>query len=148
VAGLRAAGSLGTLRCCLGHSQGRDQAHGRRFVQPLHCPVQRLVGVKTPASRVAALLLLLLLLCTGHCKRLVPTWGELAAQFKENEGVAIAHVDCTVHRDVCQAAQVRLRTHSSSANHSSMSVALGWNRGCLLPMGVWCPPPLPFYRPN
>ena len=43
----------------------------------------------------------------GHCKRLAPTWKELAAAYKGHDKVAIAHVDCTVSRDVCQTAGVR-----------------------------------------
>jgi len=31
----------------------------------------------------------------GHCKRLAPTWEELATKYKGTEGISIAHVDCT-----------------------------------------------------
>jgi thioredoxin-like negative regulator of GroEL len=43
----------------------------------------------------------------GHCKRLAPAWGELAAALKDNAGVAIAHVDCTQHKEVCGAADIK-----------------------------------------
>jgi thioredoxin domain-containing protein 5 len=31
----------------------------------------------------------------GHCKRMAPTWEKLAENYVDNEGVTIAHVDCT-----------------------------------------------------
>jgi len=31
----------------------------------------------------------------GHCKRLAPTWEELAGKYADNEKVVIGHVDCT-----------------------------------------------------
>jgi thiol-disulfide isomerase/thioredoxin len=43
----------------------------------------------------------------GHCKRLAPTWAELAAEFKGSGSIAIATVDCTTDRDVCTEAEVR-----------------------------------------
>lgn len=43
----------------------------------------------------------------GHCKRLAPTWGELADSYDGNESVKIASVDCTVHRDVCSTADIK-----------------------------------------
>ncbi|XP_035828844.1 thioredoxin domain-containing protein 5 homolog [Aplysia californica] len=42
----------------------------------------------------------------GHCKRLAPTWDELAKHFADEE-VAIAKVDCTQHKSVCDDYQVR-----------------------------------------
>ena len=42
----------------------------------------------------------------GHCKRLAPTWAELGEALKDNPTVKIAHVDCTVDRDVCTKADV------------------------------------------
>lgn len=42
----------------------------------------------------------------GHCQRLAPTWEELADKVK-NEEVTIAKVDCTQHKAVCDANQVR-----------------------------------------
>merc|ERR1712179_878218 len=43
----------------------------------------------------------------GHCKRLAPTWEELAKKYQDNENVVIGHVDCTaadnVNRPLCDA---------------------------------------------
>mmetsp|Transcript_50273 Transcript_50273/g.126196 ORF Transcript_50273/g.126196 Transcript_50273/m.126196 type:complete len:124 (-) Transcript_50273:37-408(-) len=40
----------------------------------------------------------------GHCKRLAPTWDELA---KSASGFGVAKVDCTEHRDLCSKFEVR-----------------------------------------
>ncbi|CAB3375681.1 Hypothetical predicted protein [Cloeon dipterum] len=44
----------------------------------------------------------------GHCKRLAPTWDELAAKFRDNPDVRIAKVDCTLdeNKDLCSAQKV------------------------------------------
>jgi len=43
----------------------------------------------------------------GHCKRLAPTWEDLAKKYKDNAGVTIGHVDCTAaenaNRALCDA---------------------------------------------
>ena len=43
----------------------------------------------------------------GHCKRLAPTYEELAQKMTENEEVIIAEVDCTQNQELCQANGVR-----------------------------------------
>lgn len=43
----------------------------------------------------------------GHCKRLAPTWKELAEDFKSSSKIAIAHVDCTTDREVCTTADIK-----------------------------------------
>ncbi|XP_078332478.1 thioredoxin domain-containing protein 5-like isoform X2 [Crassostrea virginica] len=43
----------------------------------------------------------------GHCKRLAPTWEDLAMQYLDQEDVSVAKVDCTVHRATCDSYGVR-----------------------------------------
>ena len=46
----------------------------------------------------------------GHCKRLAPTWEELAAKYADNEAVTIAKVDCTAegntNKELCDGQDV------------------------------------------
>ena len=43
----------------------------------------------------------------GHCKRLAPTWVQLADKYASTEGVTIAKVDCTSNdnknKELCNA---------------------------------------------
>mmetsp|Transcript_7214 Transcript_7214/g.10753 ORF Transcript_7214/g.10753 Transcript_7214/m.10753 type:complete len:125 (-) Transcript_7214:80-454(-) len=43
----------------------------------------------------------------GHCKRLAPTWTDLAKQYEGHEKVRIAKVDCTQQKDICTQQGVR-----------------------------------------
>lgn len=43
----------------------------------------------------------------GHCKRMAPTWAELATGLKDESDVVIASVDCTQHRPVCDKAGIK-----------------------------------------
>ena len=44
----------------------------------------------------------------GHCKRLAPTWDELATTLAAAGSAGhVAKVDCTVHRDICTKMEVR-----------------------------------------
>lgn len=43
----------------------------------------------------------------GHCRRLEPTWQQLAKSHENDDGVTIARVDCTEHRAICTQHGVR-----------------------------------------
>mmetsp|Transcript_13301 Transcript_13301/g.22866 ORF Transcript_13301/g.22866 Transcript_13301/m.22866 type:complete len:184 (+) Transcript_13301:41-592(+) len=43
----------------------------------------------------------------GHCKRLAPTWKELADKYSADDNVAIAKVDCTQQKELCNQHGVR-----------------------------------------
>nr|DAC80631.1 TPA_inf: thioredoxin domain-containing protein 5 [Conus magus] len=43
----------------------------------------------------------------GHCKRLAPTWEELAKSFAGNQQVSVSKVDCTVSTKLCTSQGVR-----------------------------------------
>jgi thioredoxin domain-containing protein 5 len=43
----------------------------------------------------------------GHCKRLAPTWEELATKYNKVSNGNVAKVDCTVHSEVCKGQGVR-----------------------------------------
>jgi thiol-disulfide isomerase/thioredoxin len=43
----------------------------------------------------------------GHCKRLAPTWDQLATEVADNKQAHIGKVDCTVHKAVCEKMEVR-----------------------------------------
>ncbi|GAQ88217.1 thioredoxin domain-containing protein 5 [Klebsormidium nitens] len=43
----------------------------------------------------------------GHCKKLAPTWEELAEKLVDHENVAIASVDCTANQAVCKKADIK-----------------------------------------
>jgi thioredoxin domain-containing protein 5 len=45
----------------------------------------------------------------GHCKKMAPTWDELAKDVSEDKTVSttIAKVDCTVHQSICQDTHVK-----------------------------------------
>ena len=42
----------------------------------------------------------------GHCKKMAPTWSQLADTYAGNESVAVAQVDCTSADAVCKEAGV------------------------------------------
>lgn len=44
----------------------------------------------------------------GHCKRMGPTWDELAVKFVDNSLVKIAKVDCTLsdNKELCSEQEV------------------------------------------
>mmetsp|Transcript_74594 Transcript_74594/g.150874 ORF Transcript_74594/g.150874 Transcript_74594/m.150874 type:complete len:139 (+) Transcript_74594:41-457(+) len=43
----------------------------------------------------------------GHCKRLAPSWTEMATKLADNKNVAVAYIDCTAHREICSDAGVK-----------------------------------------
>ncbi|KAL2630715.1 hypothetical protein R1flu_015401 [Riccia fluitans] len=43
----------------------------------------------------------------GHCTRLAPTWKELGAALEGEDGIEVAHVDCTTNKETCSKADVR-----------------------------------------
>eukprot|EP00514_Thraustochytrium_sp_LLF1b_P013327 CAMPEP_0184541634 /NCGR_PEP_ID=MMETSP0199_2-20130426/1497_1 /TAXON_ID=1112570 /ORGANISM="Thraustochytrium sp., Strain LLF1b" /LENGTH=127 /DNA_ID=CAMNT_0026935369 /DNA_START=85 /DNA_END=468 /DNA_ORIENTATION=- len=43
----------------------------------------------------------------GHCKRLAPTWTDLAKKFEGSDKVGVYKVDCTVQKDICSEQGVR-----------------------------------------
>ena len=44
----------------------------------------------------------------GHCKRLAPTWTQLAEEYPDGNGkVNVVKVDCTVQKDLCSKHGVR-----------------------------------------
>lgn len=43
----------------------------------------------------------------GHCKRMAPTWEDLAKEFANNENIKISKVDCTVSSQLCSTHEVR-----------------------------------------
>ena len=43
----------------------------------------------------------------GHCKRLAPTYAELADAMKENEKIIIAEVNCEENKKTCQENEIR-----------------------------------------
>lgn len=59
--------------------------------------------------KITILFLLFSLRC-GHCKRLAPTWEELAKTLSSEGKVKIAHVDCTLeeNKDLCNDQEVGL----------------------------------------
>lgn len=44
----------------------------------------------------------------GHCKRLAPTWEELAAKFNDNPDIRIVKIDCTLdeNKGICTSEEV------------------------------------------
>ncbi len=43
----------------------------------------------------------------GHCKRLAPTWTDLAKAYEGNDKIKIVKVDCTVQKEICTSEGVR-----------------------------------------
>ncbi|BDA40934.1 probable thioredoxin domain-containing protein 5 [Coccomyxa sp. Obi] len=59
----------------------------------------------------------------GHCKKLAPTWSQLADSYKDSEEVVIAQVDCTKEKDVCEKAEVTgypsLKSYYNGESHAT-----------------------------
>ena len=71
----------------------------------------------------------------GHCKRLAPTWEELAAKYADNEAVTIAKVDCTAegntNKELCDGQDVSC--YDICINYSSILKIRIFNpENCLL----------------
>ncbi|KAK7092122.1 thioredoxin domain-containing protein 5 homolog [Littorina saxatilis] len=43
----------------------------------------------------------------GHCKRLAPTWEDLAKSFADNKQVSVSKVDCTVSTGLCTSQSIK-----------------------------------------
>jgi thiol-disulfide isomerase/thioredoxin len=61
-------------------------------------------------------------LSAGHCKKLAPTWSQLAEEYKDNKNVSIDQVDCTKARSLCEKAEVRgyptLKSYHNGEQHA------------------------------
>ena len=62
----------------------------------------------------------------GHCKRLAPTWEELAAKYVGNDDVTIAKVDCTadgnVNKELCDGQDVSTSRSLIGTNRNIMQI--------------------------
>ncbi|GHP05259.1 hypothetical protein PPROV_000401100 [Pycnococcus provasolii] len=43
----------------------------------------------------------------GHCKKLAPTWDELATTYAADDSVVVAKVDCTQEKALCQEQEIK-----------------------------------------
>lgn len=77
--------------------------------------------------------------CAGHCKKLAPTWSELADSYKGSDQVTIAQVDCTTAKASCDTAAVTgyptLKAFYSGTEHAvyrgAQSASAGWPCACV-----------------